>query len=945
MEVFFSDQLWTSEGEPELGVGKVTEVSKNRVQLIFPSAGETRLYSTENAPLRRVFFKHGDTIIDKNNQKILVESVKEEKGLFIYCSKGVELPESELGDVTDKHGVVEKLKLGIVDTPEVFALRRKTLNFDYKRRISPINGFVGARIDLIPHQLFIAHEISNRYAPRVLLSDQVGLGKTIEACLVLHHLLLCGRISRVLILVPESLIHQWFVEVLRRFNMWFHIFDEERCASLDAGAPEGNPFLDNQLIICSTSFFANSQIRANQAILAGWDMLVVDEAHHLKWSTENVSPEYAIVELLSKSSKGLLLLTATPEQLGLESHFARLRLLDPERYADFDAYKNESVNPKGIADIIEKVSKDEELQANELDLLRSMIGEKSITSILPKGEAERNDLIENLLDQHGPGRVVFRNTRAAMKGFPKRKAHLIPIETIEHENGNYLQRLSKEFLRDIEKTDDAASRQYFDFSEEPRLIWLVKLMQDLQPQKVLLICRTREKVLALERELAKIANFNIAIFHEELTIVQRDRNAAWFAETDGARLLLCSEIGSEGRNFQFAHHLVLFDLPILPELLEQRIGRLDRIGQMSDIHIHVPYVVGSPQELLVNWFHKGLNIFEENLEGENRVLALFGDKLKEICLSFASNDAKTKLDLLIKETRFFHQNLKLELSNGRDRLLEMNSFRPQIAQKLVEQIEAEDLDPSLELYMAWVFDYFGVEMEDLALRTYLLHPTKIETDAFASIPKAGLSITFDRKRALSREDVSFLSWDHPMVTEAIDLVLGAGTSGASFAILRESGSPMILLETLFVLETAGQKNIYIDRFLPNTPLRVVVDHDGNDVTDLYPVESLNKKLIKGKTDEFTASEALMEALLPQMVSVATAIADRLAEKEIALGMQKMNSTLNYEISRLKSLQKKNKNIRPAEIQIAIQEQSNLEILIKSARTRLDGIMMIRKAEG
>jgi predicted amidophosphoribosyltransferase len=105
------------------------------------------------------------------------------------------------------------------------------------------------------------------------------------------------------------------------------------------------------------------------------------------------------------------------------------------------------------------------------------------------------------------------------------------------------------------------------------------------------------------------------VFHEDLTLVQRDRAAAWFSEADGARLLLCSEIGSEGRNFQFAHHLILFDLPLKPDLLEQRIGRLDRIGQTEDIKIHVPYIAGSGEEVLARWYHEGLNAFEKNLEG------------------------------------------------------------------------------------------------------------------------------------------------------------------------------------------------------------------------------------------------------------------------------------------------------------------------------------------
>ena len=545
---------------------------------------------------------------------------------------------------------------------------------------------------------------------------------------------------------------------------------------------------------------------------SGWDMLVVDEAHHLEWSVDKVSPEYGVVELLSKVAKGLLLLTATPEQLGVESHFARLRLLDPDRYADYDAFKNESLDHKEIANIVEDLSLGKSPCRLRIPrLLESIFGKERINSIAEGGDSARNNLIEDLLDQHGPGRVVFRNTRSAMSGFPKRKAHLIPIKAAD-EHDLWIQRLSKEFSVDMDTSDAPSIQQQFWFTEDPRVDWLVKAMKDLHPAKVLLICRSKEKVLALEKALGKRANLKVGVFHEDLTIVQRDRNAAWFSEPRGARLLLCSEIGSEGRNFQFAHHLVLFDLPFHPELLEQRIGRLDRIGQSEDIHIHVPYLIGSPQEVLVRWFHEGLNAFEENLEGGNQIAQLFSDRLLKTSMSVSSPNAGKQLELLIADTAAFQQELKTILANGRDRLLEMNSFRPKIAEKLVEQIRAEDFDMSLEIYMTRVFEHFGVDMEDLAPRTYLLHPSQTDTEAFPSIPDEGISITFDRKRALSREDVSFISWDHPMVTGAIDMVLSSGTGSASFGVLRGTGSPAILLEVLFVLETAGEQSIICRSF-------------------------------------------------------------------------------------------------------------------------------------
>ena len=935
---FFPKQRYTSKGEPELGVGFVTNTSKGKVEIYFPISDTTRLYAAESAPLQRVIFKPGDRISDVHGRTLVVEQVEQDEDLYRYFGAEGSISEADLGDVSAKHSVDDKLFQGEVDSPQSFALRRETLEQDYRRRLSPVKGFVGGRIDLIPHQLYIAHEVSERYAPRVLLSDQVGLGKTIEACLILHRLLLSGRISRVLILVPESLVHQWFVEVLRRFNMWFSIFDEERCAALDDNAPEGNPFLDNQLILCSTEFLAGSSKRAQQALQADWDMLVVDEAHNLEWSQEKVSPEYAVVELLSQAAQGLLLLTATPEQLGLESHFARLRLLDPDRYSNYEDFLNESSEHKNISRIVDKLHLGESLNTKEKKILESIFSRERTEEINKLDTSSRNELIEDLLDQHGPGRVLFRNTRAAMQGFPQRIPHLIPLET--EDTPLWLERFSKEFAYDTANSS-ADTQVEFWFKQDPRILWLLKFLEEIDPAKVLLICKSKEKVLALHEALSQLSTVKVGLFHEELTIVQRDRNAAWFTEIEGAQILLCSEIGSEGRNFQFAHHLVLFDLPLNPELLEQRIGRLDRIGQKKDIHIHVLYLSGSPQHLMARWYQEGLNAFAENLEGGNSVFKLFSESLLSICLSPLSGDAYSALNALIKDTADFQKQLRKNLSEGRDKLLEMNSFRPEIAKDLIDQIEAEDQNPALEKYLSKVFRHFDMEMEDLSPRTYYLHPASQSTEAFPSIPREGLSVTFLRQQALIREDISFLTWDHPISTSAMDMVLSSGTGSASFGIIKGANSPGLVMELLFVLETAGAQNTSVDRFLPNTPLRIVVDHQGNEVTDSYSVESLNKKLQSGKIDALLENDTLVESILPNMIDAATLIAEEQSALEISRGLRRMKRKLNQEINRLESLQERNKNIRPEEVAIARKEQETLSDIINNARLRLDAILLIR----
>src|SRR5262249_35115861 len=222
---FHPGQRWISDSEPELGLGTILRLTRRTVVAEFKASGRTREYNRNNAPLRRVRFRVGDTIETRNGKPLTIQSVDERSGILYYRTGRQELSEADLSDRISFNKPEERLFLGHFDTPEAFDLRVAALEHQHRRRKSRVRGFAGGRIDLIPHQLYISSEVSRRLAPRVLLADEVGLGKTIEACLILHRLILTGRVKRALILVPESLVHQWFVELLRRFNLWFHIYD------------------------------------------------------------------------------------------------------------------------------------------------------------------------------------------------------------------------------------------------------------------------------------------------------------------------------------------------------------------------------------------------------------------------------------------------------------------------------------------------------------------------------------------------------------------------------------------------------------------------------------------------------------------------------------------------------------------------------------------------
>ncbi len=944
MSLFVTGQRWISESEPELGLGTIVHTESGRVQVEFKAAGEERTYATDNAPLRRVRFRVGDEVRNQADQKFLVTEVIERQGVLLYVGEHQQLPEAQLSDRLSLSGPRERLFAGRFDDSATFELRRRTLELLHRSRKSPVRGFLGGRIDLIPHQLYIAQEVAHRHAARVMLSDEVGLGKTIEACLILHRLLLSGRANRILVLVPESLVHQWFVEMLRRFNVWLHIFDEERCASIEAGEPGANPFLDDQLVLASLDFLAADPHRSAQAVAAGWDVLVVDEAHHLEWSEAAPSRAYQVVDELSRKSEGLLLLTATPEQLGVESHFARLRLLDPDRYHDLETYKTEAKDYRVTAEVAEKLLTDQKPARKDLALLRRLLAheaqlEQRLTELGRGNPQARQALLEDLLDLHGPGRVLFRNVRGNMKGFPQRIAHFARLDA-GPESEHWLERAAAEFAQDTRETPLTVS---MDLAKDPRILWLVTLLRELAPQKVLVISRSIEKAEAIDAALRCHLTIKTGLFHEGLTLLQRDRDAAWFAEPEGARLLICSEIGSEGRNFQFAHHLVLFDLPLHPELLEQRIGRLDRIGQTEAIHIYVPYLNHSPQEVLARWYHEGLNAVECNLEGGDELFRQFGRAVRDLAGEFHVMDRATadrKLAGLVKRSQAAHRRIRRLLEKGRDRLLELNSFRPSPAQQVIRQIQEQDGQPDLEDYLLDVFDHFGVHIEELAPHTWQLNPQGIVTDAFPSMPAEGMTATCDRRRALSREDVAFLTWDHPLVSGAMDLLRGAETGNCAFAVLPTANERTLLLEIIFVLETIAAPRLHADRFLPLTPIRLVVNHRLKDVSGAFHDTTWERRLQKVSPSKLINHAEITRRTLPAMFEAAARLAETQAATLRQAALQAMNHLLGHEVERLQTLAKVNDQVRPQEIRLAAAQQEQLATALRQSCLRLDAIRLI-----
>lgn len=938
--MFIPGQRWISEAEPELGLGTILNVTEREVHILFGASEVTRVYSPESAPLKRALFKAGDKISDKEGNKLKVTSVNEEKGLLTYICDTHELHETDLSDNLSFSEPHTRLTKQHLDSNSIFDLRYASRQHQHRIKSSSVYGYTGARVDLIPHQLYVASQVTQRKNPRVLLSDEVGLGKTVEAGLILHRKLITGAATRVLIIVPESLVHQWFVEMFRKFNIWFTIMDEARCQAVTELDKEVNPFLEDQLIIASQELLLEKPQWGMRAVQGEWDLTIIDEAHHIVWKQDEVTPEYDLASRICEESKSVLLLTATPEQLGEESHFARLKLLSPERFYDFETFQKENEMQKDVAELADIILEDKKLDDKHLTILTDTLkDEEDIGLWLGDISAYKEKVIDALVDRHGPGRLIFRNTRKIMKNFPERK--LIPHSMkADQDLLSVIRSQSGESLQEYAENLDALAIQN-GLDEDARLKWLVDTLSANKEKKFLFICKTKEKVIALEEAFRKHSGIKTVLFHEDLNLMQRDKNAVFFSSPEGASIMFCSEIGSEGRNFQFAHDMILWDVPVIPGLLEQRIGRLDRIGQTETIKIHVPYFEGTVQEVLVRLYHEGLDAFEHSLQGGNFLMKQMEKEALEAVKNMG--DDKGSLQALLDHAAKLTQEVRKQLDEGRDRLLEYNSFREQDALDLVDTIIDSEDDHLLEKYLDSAFDYYGILHEEMSPNIWKIAPgPNMLSDALPALLPEGQLMSLKRTKALHDEQMMFLSWEHPLVSGMMDELLSTEKGNASFAIYLDEDSRTFLLESIFVAECASALDLQVSRYLPSTPIRLVVNHKLEDLSSKFSVEDFLENLEEGEPHRVLDLPQVVDGLIPGMLEKSKELAEELKAQIVSNALSEMNKRETEAIERLQALAKVNPTVSEKDIKILQDQRDRLSEAISNTLVRMDAVRFVWK---
>ena len=945
MQFVVAGQRFISESEPELGLGQVLEVAHRTLLIGFDASGETRQYAHANAPITRLRFDAGEVVLDREGIRSTVETVTEQNGLLHYTvrqGQGLRtIPETALSPLLSLSQPLKRLMAVQVESPAWFRLRRTALEATGFIERSRLLGLCGGRTELLPHQLHIAREVAQRPAPRVLLSDEVGLGKTIEACLILQQQLFSGLAQRVLVLVPDSLVHQWLVELLRRFNQHFTILDDERCKALTEVNP-GNPFESAQLALCPRSLFAQHPRWLEAALNASWDLLIVDEAHHLL--SHNVEPnaDYAVVQQFSARVPGLLLLTATPDQAGLRSHFGLLQLLDAQRFHDFDAFVREQEHYAAVAELLDPLREygalDAAERANLLQALsafasdaplRAQIAQLESAATTAQADALAVAVTEALLDRHGTGRIVFRNTRRTVSGFPQRVLRRHPFDLPALYAG----------LRSDLRPEQKYVQDWL--REDPRVAWLDELLRQQREDKFLVICAGKETAAALEEFLRLARGARSAVFHEDLTLIERDRAAAWFAEdANGAQLLVCSEIGSEGRNFQFCHHLVLFDLPANADLLEQRIGRLDRIGQRQAVNLHVPYFRATAQAVLLQLYADILGVFTE----PNPVAAAVCAELAPLLDAALAHpeDAGALADLASAAAGINSARLAQHAA-GRDKLLELNSCRPAAAQKLQRSVLKLEASRSPRVLLEDVFACYGLDFEINSNLTWNVTPgDDMLVASFPQIPDDGITFTLDRELALARDDLPFVTWLHPLVLQSLDLVLQDNPGKCSAGTLHDKRLPRgtLVLEALYRVTVSALPRLQARRWFPTTMLRAVVDSQKRSIGKSLDTAQIDANMNVFEKDQLRALVRDRRDELQVLGRLCQQVAERQLPELITANTTVMQDKLDGELLRLQALQAVNPQVQDSELDYLRTQRAELTSAYSNARLQLEALRLL-----
>jgi ATP-dependent helicase HepA len=717
----------------ELGTGRIVSVQGRSLKVEFPEAGQELSFAAgTDALVPLAIAPGGRARLDPSGEVVVVESCEE--GMCVLAD-GREVALDSLWPLPAEVAPTERLARGQVDGFEDFANRLDGLKLQRIRQAGGLGSFLGGRIQIFPHQLYAAERACHSDPVRWLLADEVGLGKTVEACLILNRLLHTGRAERTLVVAPDTLTIQWLGELWRKYHQVFVLLDEKRLDDVAKDYGESfNPFDVHRKAIVGMDTLVSRRRLTEQAVAAGIDLLVVDEAHHLRRPKGHPGNEaYRAIAPIAAAGKHVLLLTATPLEDDAHGFFRLLQILRPEELPEEESFD-------------ERLARREPLPPCTSATRRADIG-----GLPPRVPApvEIEDSGWEAMD------LLVRHLRAQPAGNPlqkRRKAERV-FRAVASPTA-LLQTLDREESETAALAAEAAR-------QDPRVRWLVEQSNRwIGPGEKTLIFVAHRETLDLLKGTIERQGRRTGVFHEELSAERRDIEVAQFRLPEGPSILISTEAGGEGRNFQFCRRLVLFDLPWNPGVVEQRIGRLDRIGRAIPTEI-VYFRPPSGFGRAVAGLYEGIGLFHEPLGGMERELRHVTRAVEAAAVEGPEEIGPADFEEVLRAAQEAHDRVQRAAYHE----LHRDPYRPERAGEILSRVPP-DLDALNESVVVRAASRFGFDVDaQSGERTWLIqYGYEALVDHFFGVP-LGTSLlgTFSRERAVDEETLDFFSSGHPLV--------------------------------------------------------------------------------------------------------------------------------------------------------------------------------------
>ncbi len=870
---------------PEWGIGSVERVDRGQGMVRFYGREET-VQHCALAKLVRHHYAVGDQIFAvTENTYGIVQSANEYDGEITYQAifgnrrKGI--PESNIRPQMLAPDLFDLLREGDGSESRRFLLTLQARRLQYAYRYDQLACLSNARIELLPHQVFVTDKVLRDYPHRFLLADEVGLGKTIEAGLILKELRARGSAKRVLIVAPAGLVSQWVDELRSKFNETFTRIDSTNLSAHIAlcGGDVERVWHSYSSIVTSLHMLRNNERHLEPLLTQEWDLVIFDEAHHLRRSLEGrrpggdgdlegrkVTAAYRLAQRFQKRATSLLLLTATPLQLHAYELFSLIELLDPTLFPtfhDFEQYRTRIPQLNSAADRLDRYHEldDSERFALAKDLAALTASERSKEKPVnvyvglesPEG---REQYYARIADAHHLTRVLIRNRKRLVfddlqprvarvrrvtysdaewqayhavtaylqewyniairdrnnalgflmvtyrkiltsSSYALRQSFLRRIERLQHIKragqlvqqraaGDLMEDESEELDTLLERYGDAVATSdpgFIDL-EVDQLRRLKSMLEDIEVdakasglmaevaeilrdpnEKILIFTQFTETLNYLRRLLEP--QYRVCVFSGNMRAPDKDKAIDEFRET--CQIMIATEAAGEGRNLQFCHIMVNYDLPWNPMRIEQRIGRVDRIGQKLPVQIINMSIVGTMEERVLQVLHERINIFESVLGALDPILESIEGDVRQYMFG-GGVDVNTR-------TRQFEQQVsdrarQVDQMEERlaDMLLDASSFRRDRADALLGRTPAftgDDVHRFMSRYLAFA----NGTMRERADGVYDLTVPQVMSVGMRDGLKEGYRVTFDAQIAQRQEQLDFVAFGHPVLDRAVELCL------------------------------------------------------------------------------------------------------------------------------------------------------------------------------